>query len=288
MNALSESTWAAPAPPGPAHPVPLRRGPSMTALGMLFWLTLRQHAHGRRLLILAGVFLLPTAVVILARTIPPPAARESLLASVILTLIPHALVPLAALLYASGMIRDEIEDQTLTYLLIRPLPRWALYVTKVAATWLVTAALAGVFTIVTFTAIYWDDPAFWTDILPGKAVPTAVLFGLALVAYCTLFGCLSVFVRRTLVVGVAYILLFEWLLANIAFAVRRLTVVYYFRVLSKHWLDLANESWTIDLASAPTATDCVLTLLGASLAATVLAAWSFGRREFRVKTPEGS
>ena len=49
-------------------------------------------------------------------------------------LMPHTLVPLTALLYATGMIHDEIEEQTLTYLLVRPLPKWGIYLTKLLAT----------------------------------------------------------------------------------------------------------------------------------------------------------
>ncbi len=62
-------------------------------------------------------------------------------------------MPLAALLYATGIIQDEVEEQTLTYLLLRPLPRWALYLVKLLATLLVTAALTAVFTAATFAVI---------------------------------------------------------------------------------------------------------------------------------------
>jgi ABC-2 type transport system permease protein len=249
---------------------------------------LRQHVRGRRLLILAGLFLLPAAVTILARSVSPPSERGPLLSNLIFTLIPHALLPLTALLYAAGMIRDEIEDQTLTYLLVRPLPRWAIYLTKLLATWLVTALLSGVFTTLTYAAIYWDAADFWTDILPARALPTALLLGLSLAAYCSIFGLLSLVMRWVLVVGVAYIILIEWSLANVDFAVRRLTVVYYFRVLSVRWLDLQMAAWALDLSRAPSATSCVLTLLGVSLAAAALASVVFAGREFRVKTPEGS
>ena len=43
--------------------------------------------------------------------------------ALIFGLIPQAILPLTALVFASGMIQDEVEEQTLTYLLIRPLPR---------------------------------------------------------------------------------------------------------------------------------------------------------------------
>ena len=59
------------------------------------------------------------SVVNLASRFPP--AAENLQFALIFNLIPHALAPLAALLYATGIIQDEVEEQTLTYLLLRPL-----------------------------------------------------------------------------------------------------------------------------------------------------------------------
>src|SRR5438874_13486455 len=82
----------------------------------LFWLTVRQHVRGRRLLVLSFLFLLPSLIAILARNAshaPRPAEIEFV---TIFVLISNALVPLTALFYASGMIPDEIEEQTLTYL----------------------------------------------------------------------------------------------------------------------------------------------------------------------------
>ena len=42
------------------------------------------------------------------------------------------------------------------------------------------------------------------------------------------------------------------------------------------------------MAKDPSARRCVLTLLTFGLAATVVSALGFARREFRMKTPEGS
>ena len=55
------------------------------------------------------------------------------------------LVAIIELLYASGMIPDEVEEQTLTYLLVRPLPKWAVYAVKLLATVCVVAALVAAF-----------------------------------------------------------------------------------------------------------------------------------------------
>src|SRR5579883_3365694 len=96
----------------------------LSALGTLFGLTLRQHARGRRLLILAVLFTLPALLAVLVRAIDPQVRLEGLEFGLLFTMIPYTLLPLTAVLYASGMIQDEIEDQTLTYLLVRPLPKW--------------------------------------------------------------------------------------------------------------------------------------------------------------------
>src|SRR5262249_24202946 len=52
-----------------------------------------------------------------------------------------------------------------------------------------------------------------------------------LVGYVALFGGLALLTRRSLLAGVAYIALIEGVLGNIDLLLRKLTVVYHFRVL---------------------------------------------------------
>lgn len=267
---------------------PGRERPGYSILGTLFVLTLRQHRRGRRLLLLAVLFALPALIAVLTRATDPSEPARSTEFHLLLTLMPLALLPLAALLYATGMIQDEVEEQTLTYLLVRPLPRWALYLTKLLATYLLTAALAGVFAVVTCAAIYGGRPEFWGTVLPGRALTVAALFALTLFAYCALFGLIGLFTRYALVAGIAYVMLFEGMLGGLDFVVRRLTVQYNFRVLSMRWLKLPSGTWGLDLTEAPSVTGCVLTLLLGGAIAAALAASVFARREFRMKTPEGS
>ena len=154
---------------------------------------------------------------------------------------------------------------------------------------LLTTVLAMVFTTATYLAIYVGASEPGLGVVLSRALRVSLLLALSLTAYCAIFGCLSFYVRRTLVIGIAYIALFEGLLANIDFVARRLTVMYYFRVLSVHWLSPAHErNWRIDAETAPTPGSAVLTLLVVSLLATVLAAYAMTTREIRVKTPEGS
>jgi ABC-2 type transport system permease protein len=270
------------------RPVAMARGVNLSALGALFWLTLRQHARARKLAVLTCLFLLPSAIAVVVRLAEPRVRLPEAEYAMVFYLLPQALVPLLGLLYACGMIQDEIEEQTLTYLLVRPLPKSAVYLTKLAATLLFTILFAAAFIVITFVAVWAGSPDFTTAVTPQVVGKTVCLTALALFGYVSLFGLLSLLVNRSLMVGVAYIVVFEWALANLDFPVRKLTVVYYFRVLELRWLhpDLRNK--VVDLAKSPSALTAVLTVLIAGLVCTAIATGIFRTREFHVKTPEGS
>jgi ABC-2 type transport system permease protein len=270
----------------------------------LYVLTLRQHLHGRRWMAVALLFLLPAALAILIRATDggPPVVRflEFILVWV---LIPQALLPLVALLYASGIIQDEQEEQTITYLLIRPIPKWLLYTVKMLATWTTTVVLVTILTALTFAAIYagTDVDVATASLRWAKA---AAILSLAAVAYCSLFGAMSLLTRRTLIVGIVYIAVVEGLLASFPLSLRWGTVIYYTRLMAYRTLDfvvdwphgdkddVAADVWLLytetdpTLAEHPQLSTCILVLVSASIVCTLLAGWLSSRREFHVKTPE--
>ena len=268
----------------------------------LFVLTLRQHLRGRRLLVVSLLFALPSvlaAVVCLltARFSPPGAPRlgptaDGLEFTLLLNFIPHVLAPLTALLYAAGIIRDDIEEQTLTYLLLRPLPRWALYLMKLLATLVLTAVVTALFALIAMGVIglVANPPATAATVpLLTRALRLTAMLSLVQVGYCGLFGLLGLLTRRSLLAGAMYIVLFEGLLASLDTVARRLTVMFHFRVLALRWLEVPRaKDWSINLTTAPEAQSCVLMLLGAGLVLAVAAALVFASTEFRMKTPEGN
>jgi ABC-2 type transport system permease protein len=271
-------------------PVALSRGFALRPLAALFALSLGQQLRGRRLLVLAVLFSLPAvlaAVLNLAFADQPP--PDGLEFGLVMNLMPHALVPLASLLCASGIIRDEIEEQTLTYLLLRPLPRWAIYLVKMAVTILVVAGLTAVFVFVTLAVIHLTSHKGVTAGLWERSLEISGILALVEAAYCGLFGFLGLLTRRSLLAGVGYIVLIEGLLASFDTVARRLTIMYYFRVLALRWVgpEGGEADWKIPLATAPEASTCALVLAGTGILLTVLAAVWFATGEFRMKTPEG-
>src|SRR6266403_590109 len=141
-----------------------RQGLNLAGLATLFWLTFRQHARARKLLVLAFVFTLPAVVALLIRHFTPETRLPGLEFGLVFNVIPHVMVTLTALLYATAMIQDEIEEQTLTYLLV------------------------GFFTMLTEAVIYWGAPEWSEQLAPMRLLKTVGLITLTLTAYCALFG----------------------------------------------------------------------------------------------------
>lgn len=275
---------------GETEGAPPRRLP-IGGAGVLFWLSVRRDVLSRKTLLFALLFALPAVLAGLVRYYAPEPLTISRLSGVehafVFVMIPQALLPLAALLYSTGMIQDEIEQQTLTYLLVRPMARWAVYGAKLAATVALAAALCVLFTGATYAVLYARLDGFGPKLVDGGKM--CVLFTLSLAVYCALFGVMSLVARRAMMLGIVYIVLFEGVFANVDFVVRRLTVIYYSRVLLLRWIDPPTaSSWRIDLLSAPESATCLSVLLGSCMLLAAAGGLVFAGREFRVKTPEGS
>ena len=276
----------------------------LASLTALYTLTLRQHLHGKRWFILGALFLLPATLVAVVRLTAPDAPGSVLEFLIVFLLIPQALLPLVALLYGTGIVQDEQEEQTFTYLLMRPIPKWVIYVVKMLATMTTSVVLATVFTALTYGVIFVGAD---TDVenIPLRCFKAICFHALAVVAYCSLFGLMSLFTRRALVLGFLYVTIVEGLLGNLPFGIRLLTIIYYARIAAYrsmpflfterhgHKVDMAAETWHLDIINDPNLTEhptlrtCLLVLLVGSFLATALGAYLCSRREFHVKTPEG-
>jgi ABC-2 type transport system permease protein len=271
-----------------SDPNRLRRVVNLSALMTVVRITVARQTRGGRLLVIALLFSLPIVMAILIRQYQTPYRADESEQVLIFGLIFQALIPLTALIFAAGMVQDDVEEQTLTYLLVRPVPRWLIYLCKLVATFSVALLRGLIFMTATLVLIYWGDASLWKSIVPGRVLLIAALLALSVLAYVTIFGALSLWVRRTLAVGAIYIVIFEGVLANIDFVFRYGTVMFFVRVLSVRWLDLPGADWSIDPTVVPAASTCLITLLSTSAVFAILGAVTFSMREFRVKTPEGS
>jgi ABC-2 type transport system permease protein len=280
--------------------IPISR---IAALWTLYTLTLRQHLHGRRWIAAALLFLLPAGMVMVIRSTGADVPSLFLEFVLMWMLVPQALLPLVALLYASGVVQDEQEEQTITYLLVRPISKPLIYMTKMAATWTTTIVLVAALTVLTYAAIY---AGAGEDIgtVTSRCIKTGAILSLATIAYSSIFGAISLLTKRTLIVGILYTAIVEGLLAGLPLSVRWGTIIYYTRMMAYRTLnfvvtwprgrqdDVAAAAWFLNTETDPTLSEhpqlstCVLIVVSASLVCTGFAAWLCSHCEFHVKTPE--
>lgn len=276
------------------------RKPSLREAAMhggwtLFVESFKRYAFSKRSMVVSLLFAVPSALIVLERALGSRDIAGSLEElqtierNVILTFAPTTLMSFAALLNAAGLIQDEIEEQTLTYLLLRPTPRWLIYLSKLAAATLTTVILACLFHAAAYVSLYAGSP-YAGEALSASMPASMAALALTATAYSAFFGLIGLIVKRSLVVGILYIVIFEGILSRIPFNFRSYTIVYYFRVLCHRWLGVPDSYWALPETPSeiPAAATCILVLLCAAAVFAVLGAVYTNRKEFRMKTPAGA
>jgi ABC-2 type transport system permease protein len=124
------------------------------------------------------------------------------------------------LVFASAALGDFIDDGTMVYLWLRPVARWKLAVAAASASF--TVVLPLVLVPLTIAAAATDKGS---DLVVGTIVSATV--GIA--AYTGLFVLLGVRVRRSLLWGLLYILIWEGFVARAGHNASRLAICSYTR-----------------------------------------------------------
>jgi ABC-2 type transport system permease protein len=114
-------------------------------------------------------------------------------------------VPITALIFASSALGDLTDDSTLVYLWVRPLRRWVVVVAAFLAALTVTIPL-----VVVPLAIAASLTGAGSDLVVGTVIAST----LGIVAYAGIFTALGLRVRRALVWGLLYILIWEGFVAR--------------------------------------------------------------------------
>lgn len=129
-------------------------------------------------------------------------------------------VPIVALVFASASFGDLRDDGTLVYLWLRPLDRWPL----VAGAWSASVTVAVPVALV---------PVVATAAVArggGEVVVAGLMAGAAgIVAYSAAFVLLGLLVRRAIVWGLAYIIVWEGIAGSLGKTAARLAVRGYTR-----------------------------------------------------------
>lgn len=151
------------------------------------------------------------------------------------------LAPVVALVLASAALGDFVDDRTLVYLWLRPVKRWHISL---------GAALASVGTALPLVVIPVTLAAYLGSADPTVAAGAAAASAIATLGYAGVFLALGFKVRRALVWGLAYILIWEGFLARSVGFCANLSISVYARSLLAHIVEgeLPKHATTVTAA----------------------------------------
>jgi ABC-2 type transport system permease protein len=167
-------------------------------------------------------------------------------------------VPIVALVFGGASIGDLRDDKTLVYLWLRPMDRWPI---------IVGAALAAATLTAPITLIPVLVAAVLTGAGNGIVAGTLVAGVVGVIAYVSVFTLFGVALKRFIVWGLAYILIWEGFIAQAGPGVARVALRKYTRSIL-----VEQTGADLDLADFSMAVGTVVPLV-AAVAALALAAW---------------
>jgi len=256
--------------PGPAPAGALRRssGGRPAALGPL-WRLMTRALLGRRrslgVLLLAAVPVIVALILAVAGGLGSPA---SMAVDVFEGLNLALTIPLIALILGTGALGTQIDDGTIVYLLVKPVPRRTVVLGAMLVAAPATAALAVTSTLVSGFLVLGPTEL---DLQAGMALGAL----LASVLYGAVFVTLSVMTGRALVIGLGYVLVWEGLLTSLLPGTQILSIREYA-------MAVVRAVAGIGPARPGTGVDPLVALIAAAAVlavAVLLGVWRLGRFE---------
>lgn len=193
-------------------------------------------------------------------------------------------VLLVALFYGTAVVSEEIEQRTLTYLTVRPVPKPALLIGKAAAAWTIGALIVCPFVAATYTVFTLGDGLLFSGGATSFRVNFPTLLADLLLVLATLGVYTAVFTfvgarfGRPVLWGIGIAFGWETWVAFIPGLTRKLTAMHYIQSLSPHAsgrnIAVALLGQSAPKGQAMLALAIIFSLFGA------LAIWTFSRKEY--------
>jgi ABC-2 type transport system permease protein len=272
-------------PPPPVSPAERPPAPPITeAAGQIMLRQVVAAIRGRRFLAAAALVGLPPLLIVLMRVaaeIPNPDPVP--LTRIVVQLIVTLLVPLTALSLGSGLLHQEAEEGTLTFLFTTPIHRSAVVLGK----WAAALAVGWGLMLVSLAATLLLSPV---DLGPlgafVRASVMAVLLGIA--AYLGLFTLLGTLFRHGYIGGLLYAFGFETILWLVPGAAKRLSIGFFLRSLLEPTIqDKAPFEGSFTGLAADSASICIAVLLSVALLTVAATLLIVPGKEFRARNVQG-
>ena len=211
--------------------------PLLASTRRVFELALGQMLWTRRTMLLALAAVVPVLLALVTRlTLSTGSAvvqingrqigSETVFSTAMTLLYFRFIVPAIGVFYGTSLIADEVEDRTITYLFVRPIPRGAIVLGKFLAYVLCVTSV-----VVPSAAVVFVVMVPFRDMAPlfGSFVRDLGVLALGLAAYGAVFLWAGALFRRPLVGGLLFVFGWEQLAAVLPGYVGRLTIAHYLR-----------------------------------------------------------
>ena len=125
------------------------------------------------------------------------------------------LLPLVAVIVGTAAIGSELDDGTIVYVLAKPIPRWRIVAVKLIVAWLVVMIL--VVPAIALAGLIGHPNA-------SLAVGYSLAAAFGALEYTAVFLALSLVTSRALVIGLAYVVVWEGVVAGLFAGTRVLSI----------------------------------------------------------------
>jgi ABC-2 type transport system permease protein len=279
---------AAPAPPSK----PSVKAPGVLfGAGRVFELSLGQMLWSRRTIFMALVVGAPVVLAFAIRVLYEMGVplnrvgRNELSGATLFGLMFWAIfvrlaVPVLAIFYGTGLLADEVEDKTITYLFTRPIRREAVFIGKYLAYLACTVAVVLPAVMLVWLAISGINGRFGDGVL-DLAKDLGIL-ALGLAAYGALFGWVGARLRRPLVIGLVFAFGWEMFALALPGYLKVATVAYHLQALVPHAMpaDSPMTLMRVLFQDSPTLTESLTGLAVITGVSLVAGARTAARREY--------
>ncbi len=194
-------------------------------------LSLRQLGGRWRLLLVLALAALPVGLAALVSALlgEDDAANADFINSILDGLLIAGILPIVVLVLATASFGNEVEDKTLSYLMMRPVSRWLIALPKLLASIIIAGpvlVVSGVAaTLLGGSGLGAVIVILHNDALAVLAVGAAVLT--AVVAYAAIFTWAGLVTSRALAFGLLYVFIWEALVATFLDGARYFSVRAY-------------------------------------------------------------
>jgi ABC-2 type transport system permease protein len=186
-------------------------------------LTLLQFSSGKAVRFVVFFSTLPALFGVIYRIGNSDDSPSMFISTLMLDIVLGTLLPIATLILATSALRDEIDDRTMVYLVVKPITKLRIAAEKYLAVIQATVIALWFGMILTWIIVSGSDLVDSVDVLLAALI--TLLIGV--MAYGAVFIAISLIVPRSLIVGIIYTLIWESLISRLIPGVWVMSIRHY-------------------------------------------------------------